>query len=147
MYKFNFNLDQSFDKYKDVETKSFLNPEFKDQFYEDISLFTPEILSTTNSSKTSLEKLGIWINHYSKGDFNEIHDINSDEYQQKCNYTGILILEVGEDEDLIIFDETNTIPNKYKLERGDCYLIKNDILRGLEIVNDKLIALMFMANL
>ena len=143
-YKFNFNLNETFDEYKLI--KDFLDPNFVGQFYDDFSVFSSEILSSINSSKTYLEKIGIWVNHYSQGDFNEIHNHNQDEYQQKGDYTGILILEVGENEDLIIFDETNTTPNNYKLTDGDCYLIRNDILHGLEIVNDKLIALMFMVK-
>jgi hypothetical protein len=144
-YKFNFTLDQSFQKYK--ITKDFLDPNFIEEFYNNFSIFSTEILSSTNSSKTSLEKLGIWVNHYSRGDFNEIHNHSQNEYQQKCNYTGILILEVGENENLVIFDETNTTSNTYKLNNGNCYVIRNDILHGLEIINDKLIALMFMIKL
>lgn len=143
-YKFNFLLDEKFDQYKTLNAT--LPLEIRNQFYDDISSFSNEIFTTMGSQKSNFDLLDMWINHYFAGDFNEMHSHNGEEYQQKCDYTGILILDVGENENLIVYDEQNIIQNNYILSVGDCFVVRNDILHGLEQVNDHLIAAMFMVK-
>jgi hypothetical protein len=85
----------------------------------------------------------IWIAQYLKHSSNEIHNHTSSMWQEKCNYIGILILNTGINEEIIIFDETNSTANFYKLKNGDCFLVANEILHGLSQVNDSVTAIMF----
>jgi hypothetical protein len=85
----------------------------------------------------------LWINYYPKNSFNEIHNHTGNDWQQECNYIGILILNTGIDEEIIIYDETNSHPNFYKLNKGDCFVINNNIFHGLSTVKDSVAAVMF----
>jgi hypothetical protein len=140
--KLNFTLDEKFNSYLNIMSE--MNSDVINNFYNDISSFNSVILNALESQKNKLDTIGLWINHYNAGDFNEIHNYNSQEYNEKCDYTGILILDTGINESMIIYDENNSESNNYLLSKGDCFLIKNDTLRGLNEVQDRVIALMFM---
>lgn len=113
------------------------------EFYTELNLIKQQIFSHINSSKIEFEILDCWINVYSHGDFNEVHNHDSDEYNSKCEYTGILILDCGTNENLIIYNEQNESEN-FHITPGNLYIIPNNVLHGLDTVKDKVIALMFM---
>lgn len=121
-----------------------LKPSECDSFYmDDLLPIKNELLSAIQSNRENLEILEVWMNAYYQDDFNEIHNHSDERYTNKCEFTGILILDCGSDEHLIIYDEQNQ-PQYYNINPGQLYIVGNETLHGLDTVKDKVIAIMFM---
>jgi hypothetical protein len=130
---------------QNIYTSTQLTPTQCIELYSiDLEPIKDTILQSIQSNRLDLEVLDSWINVYYKDDFNEIHDHNSDEYNSKCNYTAIMILDCGEDENLIIYESDTLV--KHKITPGELYIVTNTTLHGLDVVNDRVIALMFMVK-
>lgn len=108
--------------------------------FDKLSTNQPTLYSYLGSNKTAMHDLPIWLNHYRSGDFNEIHNYTSAEYKAKCTHTCILILDSGIDEYITVYvDET---PTTIRINAGDCFILENSVLHGLNTVKDRVIAIM-----
>jgi hypothetical protein len=114
-----------------------------DLYQNDLASEKTKIFSQINSDAENLEILDAWINVYHQNDFNELHDCSSEEYMSKCDFTGIIILDCGKNENLIIVDQQNQ-SQFFNINPGQLYIINNQITRGLDTVKEKIITLVFM---
>jgi hypothetical protein len=108
--------------------------------FDKLSTNQPTLYSHLGSNKTVMHDLPIWINHYRSGDFNEIHNHTSVEYQAKCTHTCILILDAGIDEYITVY--VDGTPTTIRIHAGDCFILENSVLHGLNTVKDRVIAIM-----
>ena len=120
-----------------------LTPEECLDFTNNIEELVSKISLNIEADNIVISPADMWINHYRKGDHNEIHRHDGFEWMAKCNYIGIIILNTGPDEHLILFDDAGMHSNNVILNTGDCFILENTILHGLDTVKESVTALMF----
>ena len=145
---YTFSLSENFaEEFLNID--GYMSNENVDHFYTYMENIDNQIMSDIGSSKQHLlegssqdfKYKSIWVNHYSSGESNEIHSHQNDTLA--ADYVAILVLRSHEDDELVIYDEQNEVGNVYSNETGSCFVVRTDILHGLNSVNSNFSAIMF----